>query len=374
MSHLHIVSFNVPWPADYGGVIDVYERIAALHRAGIKIHLHCYTYGRPEAQELEALCEEVCYYRRATGFLRQVRRRPYIVASRTSRQLVERLRRDHYPILLEGLHDCHVLEQLADGQRAILVRAHNVEHDYYRSLAAVEPRGWKRLFFLLEAAKLKRYEPVLRQATAVLAISQNDAEHFSALGCPRVELLPPSHGHGQVCALPGRGDYILYHGNLSVAENIQAVRHITEHLIESLPYTFVVAGRNPDSNLAALLARHSNARLIANPDDAQMRSLIAHAHINLLVTEQATGVKLKLMNALYQGRFCVVNPTMVEGTRLAAACTVADTPQQMRDAIAALMRREFTSDDLAQRKAALAEADTADAYTIISRILSSVRG
>ena len=28
--HLHIVSFNVPWPADYGGVIDVYYRIKAV--------------------------------------------------------------------------------------------------------------------------------------------------------------------------------------------------------------------------------------------------------------------------------------------------------------------------------------------------------
>ena len=30
--HIHVVSFNVPYPADYGGVIDVYFRLQALHR------------------------------------------------------------------------------------------------------------------------------------------------------------------------------------------------------------------------------------------------------------------------------------------------------------------------------------------------------
>ena len=54
--HLHIVTFNVPWPADYGGVIDVYYRIVALAKTGVKIHLHCYTYGREEAKELEQWC------------------------------------------------------------------------------------------------------------------------------------------------------------------------------------------------------------------------------------------------------------------------------------------------------------------------------
>ena len=40
---LHIVSFNVPWPANYGGVMDVFYRLRALSRAGLRIHLHCYT-------------------------------------------------------------------------------------------------------------------------------------------------------------------------------------------------------------------------------------------------------------------------------------------------------------------------------------------
>ena len=50
--HLHIVSFDVPWPANYGGVIDVFYKVKALADLGIRLHLHCFEYGRGEAPEL----------------------------------------------------------------------------------------------------------------------------------------------------------------------------------------------------------------------------------------------------------------------------------------------------------------------------------
>ncbi len=42
--HLHIISFDIPYPPNYGGVIDVYFKIRTLHELGIKIHLHCFEY------------------------------------------------------------------------------------------------------------------------------------------------------------------------------------------------------------------------------------------------------------------------------------------------------------------------------------------
>ena len=63
--HLHIVTHNVPWPADFGGVIDIFYKIKALHQLSVKIHLHCFTYNHNEPQnELNKYCEEVFYYKR----------------------------------------------------------------------------------------------------------------------------------------------------------------------------------------------------------------------------------------------------------------------------------------------------------------------
>ena len=355
--HLHIVSFNVPWPADYGGVIDVYYRIVALAKAGVHIHLHCYTYGRTEAKELNQWCEEVLYYPRETTVCHQLERRPYIVASRNSKQLVERLKQDDYPILLEGLHNGFVLEQLAGQGRKISVRAHNVEHDYYHSLAHAEKSMWKRLFFLAESHKLRRYEPVLQRATAVLAISEADAAHFRSLGCRQVVVLPPSHGNDAVTSLTGRGNYVLYHGNLSVPENVNACLYLLDQVAAHSPYQFILAGRQPSPELQKAASQHSNVRLVTDPDDATMRQLLQEAQVNLLVTQQATGAKLKLMNALYNGRYCMVNSAMVQGTPLAEACIVADTPETINSALTQLMDKDFTEEERQKRIQYLATAD-----------------
>lgn len=355
--HLHIVSFNVPWPANYGGVIDIYYRIVALAKAGIHIHLHCYTYGRTPAKELERWCDEVCYYPRETGLRHQLQRRPYIVASRCSKTLLQRLREDDYPILLEGLHSGLLLEQLKGQGRRIIVRTHNVEHDYYRSLAQAEKSLWKRFFFHTEARKLRRYESVLRLASTILAISESDAAHFRSIGCTDVRLLPPSHGHTEVVSCTGRGDYILYHGNLSVPENIRAGHYLLEQVVDRCPYQFVFAGRDPDMTLQQAATQHPNVRLIANPNDTTMHQLLRQAHINLLITNQATGVKLKLMNALYEGRHCLVNSTMVQGTSLADACTLANTPDEILQALDHLMKTDFPEEERQYRIRVLEKVD-----------------
>ena len=36
----------MPYPPNYGGVIDVFYKIKSLHAIGIKIILHCFKYGK----------------------------------------------------------------------------------------------------------------------------------------------------------------------------------------------------------------------------------------------------------------------------------------------------------------------------------------
>ena len=38
--HINIIALNIPFPANYGGVIDIYYKLYALSRCGFKIHLH----------------------------------------------------------------------------------------------------------------------------------------------------------------------------------------------------------------------------------------------------------------------------------------------------------------------------------------------
>ena len=126
--HIHVISFDIPYPANYGGVIDVYYKLVALHKLGVKTHLHCFEYGRKHAAELNTICHEVNYYKRKTGISPNLSTTPYIIKSRISKELEAKLQADSYPILCEGIHTCGILKYSIINNRRIIYRAANIEH------------------------------------------------------------------------------------------------------------------------------------------------------------------------------------------------------------------------------------------------------
>jgi len=81
-----------------------------------------------------------------------------------------------------------------------------------------------------------------------------------------------------------------------------------------------------------------------------MCDLISQAQVNVLVTFQPTGLKLKLLNALFNGRFCLVNPGMVYGTELGDLCEIVRNANELRQKITELMLRPFNEERLFLRK------------------------
>lgn len=370
--HLHIVSFNVPWLADYGGVIDVFYRLKALSEAGVKIHLHCFTYGRPEAPELERYCEEVCYYRRNMSPLKFLDHRPFIVSSRDNKALRRRLSQDSYPILIEGLHCCSLLEydNLLQN-RLVMVRAHNVEADYYARLAASEKNLWRKAYLKIEASRISRYEPILTRASAVLAISQGDKEKLERLRCRNVLLVSASHQYSVTQSPSYSGTpYALYQGDLTVADNYNAAARLINNVFADGRHPLVVAGKEPPEWLKELVAQHTNVTLVPSPDEATMQRLIAGAQVNVLLSSQATGLKLKLLNALFAGGHCLVNSAMVQGSGLDSLCHVADTDEALRQQLDTLMTTPFDEAQIATRQAILQPYLTVNAIKPILEILS----
>ena len=96
---LHIICHDVPWPADYGGVVDLFYKIKALHEEGVKIKLHCFDYGRGRQNELNKYCEEVNYYKRLSKWESVSLTMPYIVKSRENPLLLENLLKDDHLVL-----------------------------------------------------------------------------------------------------------------------------------------------------------------------------------------------------------------------------------------------------------------------------------
>jgi len=364
--HLHIISFNVPYPPDYGGVIDVFNKIKALHAEGIKIHLHCFEYGRNEAPELNAFCEHVYYYPRLPMWRGFFSRKPFLIASRKSNALRNRLLADEHPILFEGLHACYLLDDPAFQNRIKLVRMHNNEPVYYKTLANRENRMFKKTYFLTEASRLSRFESVLSHAQHILCISPYEADHYE-IRFPQTTYISAFHGHEAIHSKPGKGSFVLYHGNLSVNENDEAVKFILKEIWKELNVPLVIAGSAPSEILVRLIKEYPQVKLVQDPDHNTLEELIRNAHIHLLPAMQQTGIKLKLLNAIFNGRFCIANRNMIEHTGLEQYCLCFNHADEAKAAINAYMQQEFTAEDVIFRQPVVDTfSDSASAKKIIS--------
>lgn len=350
---LHIISFDNPYPPNYGGVIDVFYKLKALHDAGVEIYLHAFEYGRKPAPELNKFCKEVFYYQRRNFVNPFIGSLPYIVNTRNSEELLDNLLLHDAPILFEGLHTCYFLAHPAIRDRKKIVRMHNIEHEYYLKLEEVERNFFKKYFFAKESQRLREYEQVLQSADRILSISPND-HHYLLSKFRNVTYIPAFHSNDEVSAVVGIGRYALYHGKLSVGENDEAARFLVEHVFSKLNVPFYITGDKPSPMLKAMVAQHQHIRIFDHLSTGQISELIQQAHINVLPTFQNTGIKLKLINVLYQGRFVLANDLMVNNTGLETLCERADTADDMIIAIDALMKKEFKQQAIDQRKIVLA--------------------
>ncbi|MGQ7869432.1 hypothetical protein [Sunxiuqinia sp. sy24] len=349
---LHIVSFNIPDPPDYGGIIDVYYKIRSLAQADIDIILHCFHYGRERSVELERLCYQVHYYPRRKGLRYLFSSSPYIVNTRRSRSLLKNLQEEIVPILFEGLHTCYYLGHPLLGAYKKLVRTHNIEHQYYQYLALSEQNVFHKYFYEQEALKLRCYEKRLKMASGILSISPDDTRYFKN-HYRMAEFIPAFHPFKKVETKRGLGEYILFHGNLSVNENQKAVNYLLDRIFSEITLPVMIAGKNPPEWLIKKAADIPHVSLISNPDMEVMNHLIQHAQINLIPTFQSTGLKLKLLASLFLGRHCITNSPMVSNTGLSHLCYLADNIADMIRLIQQKFEEEITSEEIDQRKEVL---------------------
>ncbi len=312
---LNVISFDVPFPANYGGVIDVFYKLVWLKKAGIRIHLHCFAYGRKPSKELEQLCEKVYYYERQTGLANNFGLEPYTVRSRKSVDLENNLLSNDYPILFEVLHTCYLLKDPRFKNRKKIYRHSNIEHEYYNELSRSERSIPKKLYLKIEAAKLKGFEPILKHADLILAVNRKDTDYFRKK-YPMVPsvYLPSFHPNNTATIKPGKSEYLLFHGNLGISENYEAAEWLIKNVFSKFSFKVVIAGLNPPDFLLALINKHPHIQVKESPNEEEMIQLIRNAQVHVLYTAQPTGLKLKLLNVLFKGRFIVCNANMLEGT------------------------------------------------------------
>jgi hypothetical protein len=328
----HVISFDQPWPPHYGGVIDVYFRLQAFVKAGAQIHLHYFHSGNilPVPEELKLASLHT--YPRQKGLAKAVSSVPYMVATRQSSAQLQRLLQDQLPVWYEGLHCTGTLLVLRKLQphRQLWVRVHNHEPSYYAELAKAERNPVKKIFFMREQSKLKRYEAqTLPYADGLACIATNEVELYRKLN-PNTQWLPAfipgiervnNDSDQQTSPFSNQKKWLLFHANFKVRLNLKAAQWLVQELLPHLTadYGILLAGQSLPKSWP------TNAQLRCVPNPASMDTIIDHAFAVLLPIEQQAGVPLKLLSSLARHKMMISSPAALAGSGLAGLIPEATT-------------------------------------------------
>jgi hypothetical protein len=330
------------------------SRIMMLKRADIKIHLHYFSYNdRGTPNELNQFCESIHVYERKQGRKGFSLKLPYIISSRINDQLIEQLNKDEHPIILEGIHCTGILPYINMNNRKVVIRMHNEESIYYKELARSATGLFQKAYFHNESRLLKNYSQHLPQDCLYACVSESDVRVLKEqYGLPKVRFMSTFPAWQRVESQEGKGCICLYHGNLSVPENEEAAIWLLCKVFTKVRVPFVIAGKKPSKRLqkAAHLCQHTC--LIADPTETEMNDLVKKAHINVLPSfnKNITGIRLKLLHALFEGRHCIVNEPMVAGTGLESACHIGTNANGFASIITQLYHLPFAEEEIRLRK------------------------
>ena len=343
---LHIVSFDIPYPPNYGGIIDVFYKIKELHKLGVKIYLHAYIYdNKTKQKELEKYCEKIFYYQRNSIIFSLFSLLPFRIKSRVNKELISNLKSINAPILFEGLHTIYPL--LKFNFKDSFVRTHNIEHLYFFGLAKSEKNILKKVFFKFEGLRLKIFERHLNKAKGIFTISPFEQNYFSQL-YKKSYYVPAFHESLEIKNNTKQGDFILYHGDLRVSDNIKAALFLIS-VYKDTSYKFVIATSAKEKSVLEKIKKHDNIFLEEIPTKEDLDILFTKAHINTLISFQKTGIKLKLLNTLYRGKHIIANSELIEDTGIENLCHLANSKKEILEKTAQLFKEKFSDVELQKR-------------------------
>jgi glycosyltransferase involved in cell wall biosynthesis len=245
-------------------------------------------------------------------------------------------------------------------KRASVMFTHNVEAEILQRHAAVA-RGWRRLVWKREAAKMERFErDVLRRFDTVIAVSARDAEALAQrYGLARVARIDTGVDLGfyAFAAPRARADTVVFSGAMDSRSNIDGITFLLREVWPLMPpeTRMLVVGRNPPAELVAE-ARWLNWEFTGRVED--IRPHLARGDVAVIPLRVGSGTRLKAFEAMAMGLPVVSTQLGVEGLGLVPGThfVAADEAAGFAGAVRALLGDYALRRTLAETGRALLEA------------------
>jgi hypothetical protein len=346
VKNLLVIAPDVPYPDDYGGAKDTWQRLQILHEHGHNLSLIAVYKDESRRAAFEVspqskIFEDVVLFR-STRWRGVATLCPYAVGSRRLgpaqvAQAAARFGTTAFDdVEIEGLQAVgtflSVRRRLRYGKA--LVRPFNRESAYQFNQARSEPRLLQRTLLRGDACRFylfERFGGWKRTVDGILFISGEEIDHPSFADVrTRALVRPPIPARSSpafVNDFARRENTLLYVGNLKLADNRAAVRLAYRELRELLTrhdWRFAVCGHSDDAAILRDIRGDPRVTCAFNLTAEELERRYARAKVFTCFSENRAGAKLKLFEPILAGLPVVANDNAVAGSALRSAVLMFD--------------------------------------------------
>ena len=371
------VTSEIPWPLDSGGHLRTYHVLRTL-ATQFRVRLVVPSVGGRSVEaaalaaaglepRLVAVSPRTAFSESSKVIAAALRREPYVLFGRhrhgaVLRALQDEVMRQQPDVIYLDHLDSLVYAQAAPGI-PIIVDMHNV-YSRLMSRASAEAGGiLRKRYFAGEARRLARMERRAASiAHTILAVSDEEAQYFSAIGAERVAVVPngvdcAAYEHLPVADRTGPPT-IAFVSSLAWPPNINAARFLITDVLPSVRRSIpdarlAIVGRNPPDELMALARKSDHVEIAGNVPD--VIPYLRAAHVLAVPLQAGGGTRLKILEAFAAGVPVVSTPVGCEGleTRDGTHLVVADRAA-FADAVVGILQNRDRARVLAQNAPDLA--------------------
>lgn len=306
--------------------------------------------------------------------------RPFSVLAHASRRLAARMAE----ISSSGRTDIAHLDTIAlapyrerCGTVPVVLAHHNVESQLMARRAEYETSAPARFYIRSQAKRLERYERAQAPRFPLnIAVSEADAANLRRLApTARVAVVPNGVDTEYFTARPATGEpCLVYTGGMNMFANRDAVEWFLEAIWPEVKRAvpgarFFAIGQQPSERVLALARTDGAIEAPGFVDD--VRPWVARSAVYVVPLRVGGGTRLKMLDAMAQGKAIVTTPLGAEGIEGVDGehFILADGARAFTAAVIALLRDPERRERLG--RAARARACERYAWPILGRELAT---
>ncbi len=225
--------------------------------------------------------------------------------------------------------DCIIIDHYEMGQyipkkgaARIVLHEHNAEYVMWERLAEFENNPVKKALIKFESQRIKKAERRYAQSADLVWAAPNDIDELAKIGVPADKCEITYHlGEDEMLAWPdlvySKTELaLLFVGTLTWEANVDGlVWFLTEvwpKLKQQEPLLhFYIVGKNPDERIIALAKNDEHIELTGFVED--LAPYYNKSRVFVIPLRFGSGIKVKLLNALYRGMPTVTTAIGTEG-------------------------------------------------------------